>query len=103
MSVLGLVEKEKFGRHEARSWSGQCSFLTFSAVSNVGNTYFSTHLACELHEAAEFPALSQRASPIHCHQSCTMVVPMLWNCINGIWLLSPGMLEDVVASPVLVL
>lgn len=24
MSVLGLVEKERFGRHEARSWSGQC-------------------------------------------------------------------------------
>lgn len=40
MSVLGLVEKERFGRHEARSWSVQCSFLIFSAVSNVGNPIF---------------------------------------------------------------
>lgn len=32
-------------------------------MSNVGNTYFSTHLAHELHEAAEFRAFSQRASP----------------------------------------
>lgn len=103
MSVLGLVEKERFGRHEARSWSRQCSFLIFSAVSNVGNTYFSTHLAHELHEAAEFVALSQHASPIHCHQSCNVVVPMLWNCTGDVWLHSPGMLEDVVASPVLVL
>lgn len=41
--------------------------------------------------------------PIHCHQSYTVVVPVLWNCTGGVWLLSPGMLEDVVASPVLVL
>lgn len=44
VSVLELVREERSGRHGATD-VGSASFPVFSAVSNVGNTYFSTHLA----------------------------------------------------------
>jgi len=60
---------------EARSQAGVgiTLFPIFSAVSNVGNTYFSAHLARELCGAAELVALSQCASPIRRRGSTSAV------------------------------
>lgn len=70
--MLEQSGKERFGRRV-----GSALFPVFSAVSNVGNTYFSTHLACELSRAAEFMVLSQCAFPRHCHQPGAAAVPTL--------------------------